>query len=131
MKFHGTVLYVDDVAEVMTFYRRAFGFETRHLDEQLGYGELDTGDTLLAIASHALGESLAPGGHTRPAEGHPTGVELAFRTNDVDAALARAISAGAASVSAPKEIPGGWTAAYVRSVEGTLVCLCSPPAEEQ
>jgi predicted enzyme related to lactoylglutathione lyase len=35
VKLVGTVLYVDDVPGVMDFYRRAFGFERRHFDEQL------------------------------------------------------------------------------------------------
>ena len=62
----------------------------------------------------------------RPAGGGPSGVEVAFYTDDVLAAFARAVGAGAVVIAAPKVMPWGQTVAYVRSIEGTLIGLCTP-----
>ena len=65
MQFGGTVLYVDQVSVVVDFYRRAFGLELRFFDEALGFAELETGGSTLAIAAHSLGEMLMPNGYAR------------------------------------------------------------------
>ena len=127
MKFHGTCLYVDDVPGALDFYRRAFGFETRHLDLEMQYGELDTGETVLAFAGHETAVELTRGGHVRPSNGRPCGVEVAFVTPDVAAAFEKALEAGATAVAGPRVMPWGWTMAYVRGVEGTLIGIGSPP----
>src|SRR2546428_562759 len=69
MQFGGTVLYVDQVTAVVDFYRRAFGLELRFFDEALGFAELETGGSPLAIAAHSLGEMMMPNGYTRPVAG--------------------------------------------------------------
>ena len=127
MRFGGTVLYVDDVHATADFYRRAFGLGLRFFDQELGFAELETGGSLLGIASHSLGEFLMPGEYTRPAEGRPTGVEIAFLTNDVPAAYAKALGEGATTVSSPKRMPWGLEVAYVRAPEGTLIGFSEPP----
>jgi predicted enzyme related to lactoylglutathione lyase len=131
MKFAGTCLYVDDVSAAMDFYRRAFGFATRHFDEALQYGELETGATLLAFASHGLGAELTAGAYARPERGQPSAVEIALVTPDLQAAFARALEAGATAVKGPAVMPWGWTMAFVRGVEGTLIGIASPPASGQ
>src|ERR1051326_6688311 len=78
MQFGGTVLYVDEVSAAVDFYRRAFGLNLRFFDEALGFAELETGGSTLAIAAHSLGEMLMPTGYKRPADGQPAGVEIAF-----------------------------------------------------
>ena len=80
--------------------RRAFS--TRRLQ----YGELDTGSTTLAFASHQLGAMLMPGAYARPETGQPSGVEVAFLTSDVQAAFLRAVAAGATPLAEPKVMPG-------------------------
>jgi len=55
-------------------------------------------------------------------------LEIGLITEDVAGAYARATSEGAISVAEPKTMPWGGTVAYVRSIEGTLVVLCTPPA---
>lgn len=130
MKLAGTCLYVDDVPTVLDFYLRAFGFGTRFFDEAVQFAELDTGGApgtppLLAFASHQCGQMLMPG-HVRPASGGPSSTEVAFYTTDVPAAFARAVGAGAVVLAEPKVMPWGQTVAYVRSVEGTLIGLCTP-----
>jgi lactoylglutathione lyase len=39
------------------------------------------------------------------------------------------VAAGAAVVAAPREMPWGQTVAYVRSPEGTVLGLCTPPTK--
>ena len=53
MKFGYTIVYVADVAASLAFFERAFGLATRFVHES-GYGELETGATALAFASHEL-----------------------------------------------------------------------------
>ena len=50
----------------MDFYRRACGLELRFFDETLGFAELETGGSMLAIAAHSLGEMLMPHKYVRP-----------------------------------------------------------------
>jgi lactoylglutathione lyase len=125
-KFGGTAIYVDDVPATLDFYRRALGFETRFFDEALQYGELYTGSTTLAFASHQLGAMLMPGAYARPETGQPSGVEVAFLTSDVQAAFLRAVAAGATPLAEPKVMPWGATVAYLRAIEGTLIGLSTP-----
>jgi uncharacterized glyoxalase superfamily protein PhnB len=54
------------------------------------------------------------------------GVELAFVSEDVDKAYAKAVSAGALSMTAPVNKPWGQVVAYVRAKEGSLIEICSP-----
>jgi uncharacterized glyoxalase superfamily protein PhnB len=125
IKYGGTAIYVDNVRSALGFYERAFGFKTLFFDEALQYGELDTGDPVVAFASHQLGEMLMPGAYVRPANGS-VGVEIAFLVSDVPAAFAKAIAAGAAPLAQPKTMPWGATVAYIRDPEGTIVGLSTP-----
>lgn len=127
MKFGYTIVYVPSVVDALRFYQDAFGFETRFLHESGEYGELETGSTVLAFASHAMGY-LNLGGKYQKADpaAAPLGVELAFVTEDVDAAYAKALAAGAIPIKAPIEKPWGQVVGYVRAIEGSLIELCSP-----
>lgn len=127
MKFGYTIVYVSSVVDTLSFYNQAFGFETRFLHESGDYGELNTGETVLAFASHELGE-LNLDGHYQKTDLNtpPAGVELAFVTDDVASAYAQAIAAGAVAVKEPIAKPWGQMVAYVRSCEGSLIELCSP-----
>jgi predicted enzyme related to lactoylglutathione lyase len=118
---------VNDVAASIDFYRRAFGLTLRFFDETLGFAELETGGTMLAIASHSIGEILMPGAYTRPEAGCPAGVEIGFFTDDVPAAFAKLIGEGATPLAAPKRMPWGLEVAYARAPDGTLLGLSEPP----
>jgi lactoylglutathione lyase len=127
MKFGYTIVYVSSVTETLAFYKKAFGFETRFLHESGQYGELETGETVLAFASHAMGEMNLDGQYQKTdPNAAPLGVELAFVTDDVASAYAKAVAAGAASIAPPTEKPWGQVVAYVRAQERSLVELCSP-----
>lgn len=127
MKFGYTIAYVPDVAQSLQFFERAFGFATRFLHESGTYGELETGETALAFASHELAESNFAQGHVAASDSaQPLGMELGFVTPDVAAAHARAVAAGAVELSAPVTKPWGQVVSYVRCPDGLLVELCSP-----
>ncbi len=127
MKFAYTILYVPDVVGAIEFYERAFGFQRGFVHESGAYGELQTGQTTLSFASLTLANSnfeggVTPGDPQRP----PAAFEVAFSTDDVAAAFARATAAGAVPVSPPKQKPWGQTVAYVRDLNGNLVEICTP-----
>ena len=127
MTFAYTIIYVPDVAASLTFFEQAFGLSRRFLHESGDYGELDTGATVLAFASHILGHANLPAGYVAASNSkQPLGVEIALVTDDVEGAHARAISVGATNIKTPEVKPWGQTVAYVRCPDGTLVELCSP-----
>ena len=123
MIYRYTIVYVADVAQTLAFYGAAFGFQTAFLHEGGDYGELLTGDTKLAFSSHALMRQIGKSVATTPPE--KPSYELAFETDDVAAALTRALAAGAVLVTPITAMPWGQTLAYVRTPEGTLVELCT------
>jgi lactoylglutathione lyase len=127
MKFGYTIVYVPDVAQSLAFFENAFGLVTRFLHESGDYGELATGETTLAFAAHALGDTHFAGGHV---EAHrsvqPLGMEIALVTDDVPFAHTRALKAGAAELASPTQKPWGQIVSYVRCPDGILVELCTP-----
>lgn len=118
------IVYVPDVEKALGFYEEAFGVERRFLHESGEYGELETGATALAFAA----EKTSASGHVfeqnRPS-GKAAGAEVAFVVDDVKAAFARALRAGATPVVEPIEKPWGQTVSYVRDLNGFLVELCT------
>ncbi|GJM15843.1 MAG: lactoylglutathione lyase [Thermodesulfobacteriota bacterium] len=126
MKLGYTILYVEDVKETLKFYEEAFGFKELFLHESGDYGELDTGDTKLAFASHVLAESNDVGFSKSSKNKEKSTMEIALVTDDVRVAFDRAVRAGAIALHQPKEKPWGQTVAYIRDLNGFLVELCSP-----
>jgi catechol 2,3-dioxygenase-like lactoylglutathione lyase family enzyme len=123
MRFGYTILYVDDVASTLDFYGKAFALPTRFLHDSGTYGELETGATALAFVSRTMmremGKTPQP-----PALDQPTG-EIALITDNVAAAVKRAVAEGATLVQAPQDMPWGQTIAYVGDINGFLVELCT------
>ncbi|MBX3724767.1 MAG: VOC family protein [Xanthomonadales bacterium] len=130
MKLGYVIVHVADVAASLAFFEHAFGLPRRFLHASGDYGELDTGSTVLAFASHALAERNLPGGHVRAdTSARPLGMEIALVTDDVDAAHARALAAGAGELAAPAAQPWGQVVSWLRAPDGTLVELCTPLAD--
>jgi len=128
MKLGYVILYVRDVAKSVDFYERAFGLGRRFIAEDK-YGELATGETTLAFASHAQARSNLPRDFVPSSpKGDPQAIEVAFVTADVRAAYELAVAAGATAVVPPTAKPWGQIVAYVRDIDGFLVELCSPVA---
>lgn len=129
MKLCYTIIYVPDVEASLAFFEQAFGLKRKFLHESGTYGELDTGETTLSFAAHALGDMNFAGGHVHAdTSTQPLGFEIALVTDDVPAAHAKAIAAGAREMAAPLQKPWGQVVSYVRCPDGTLVELCTPIA---
>lgn len=127
MKLGYTIIYVPSVESSLRFFGQAFGLEQKFLHESGDYGELKTGETTLAFASHVLGAMNFPSGHVRASDSkQPLGMEIALVTEDVQAAHKSALAQGAIELSAPAQKPWGQVVSYVRAPDGTLVELCSP-----
>ncbi|MGL5807827.1 MAG: VOC family protein [Xenococcaceae cyanobacterium] len=121
MKFSYTILYVENVAESVTFYERSFSLKQKFIHESKQYAEMETGETTLAFASKELAKSNLPQGfQENNLENLPVGMEIGFVTEDVAAAFTRAIEAGAIAVVEPKIKPWGQTVAYVRDRFGNI-----------
>jgi lactoylglutathione lyase len=127
MRLGYTIVYVPDVAASLEFFERAFGLRRKFLHESGTYGELDTGETTLSFAAHALGEGNFPGGHVEAhASAIPLGMEIALVTTDVSSVHRNAVACGARELSAPTVKPWGQTVSYVRAPDGCLIELCTP-----
>ena len=127
MKYGYTIIYVSSVEETLEFYQRAFGFNIKMIHESKTYGELDTGGTILAFASHELGDMNLKGQYLkRNNNDKPFGIELAFVTQDVHHAYKRAIVQGAVSIKKPEQKPWGQLVGYVRAIDGSIIELCTP-----
>jgi lactoylglutathione lyase len=127
MKFGYTIIYVPDVTASLGFFEKAFGFSRRFLHESGDYGELETGETKLAFASHELGAINLPLGFIAANTSvPPLGIEVAFVTTSVAEAYAQTLAVDATEVKAPESKPWGQMVSYMRCPAGTLVELCSP-----
>lgn len=124
MNFRYTILYVPDVERALRFYERAFGLARGMLHESGDYGELVTGETKLAFSSRALMEQLGKS-PAAPDPDHPV-FEIAFETDDVPAALRRAVKAGAILRQDARQEPWGQVTSYVSDPDGYLIEICSP-----
>lgn len=124
MQLRYIILYVPNVSETMAFYERAFGLKRLFLHEGGDYGEMDTGATKLAFSALDLMRDLGktPG---QPDPKRPV-FELALETDDVPAALTRAVGAGATLVQHATQQPWGQTISYVTDLNGYLVEICTP-----
>ena len=102
IKFQYTIIYVPSVEEALDFYKRAFGLETRMILDSKEWGELETGETTLAFATHEMGRiNLDDKYQKADINKPPFGIELSFITDKVQAAFDRAVAAGAIPVREP------------------------------
>ena len=129
MKFGYTILYVENVKNTLAFYEAAFGFKTRFFDaEGEDFGELETGATALAFCSRDLLRKMDK--KPTPPDPHAPCSEIALTTDDVPAALARALAAGATLMQDVERMSWGQTIAYVADPNGFLVELCTPMGQQ-
>lgn len=124
MKLGYTILYVLDVSKTVKFYEQAFGLQTRFLHESGDWAEMETGSTSLGFCSRRLIAELDK--HPKAPDLNSPSFEIAFITEDVPAALDRALAAQATLVQKPEQMPWGQTIAYVGDLDGFLVELCTP-----
>lgn len=127
MKLGWVIHYVPDVAKTLAFYEAAFGCTRGMMTEGAEFGTLATGETTLAFCAESFlaADEAFDFMPMRPNK-LPGASEIAFVTEDVAGAYARALAAGAQSLMAPKEKPWGQIVAYVRDLNGFQVEICSP-----
>lgn len=127
MKYGYTIIYVSSVEETLEFYKKAFGFDIKFIHESKAYGELDTGETTLAFASHDMGDMNLDGKYSKAnINDKPFGIEFAFVIKDVSAAFEKAVSSGAVPLKEPEKKPWGQIVCLVRAMDGSIIELCSP-----
>ena len=119
--------YVSDVERALSFFEDAFEMKRRFITEEKDYGELDTGATVLAFATHDLGAANLPDGYVKASDSaKPLGSELALVMDDVERIHDKAIKLGASELVPPKTKPWGQSVSYVRCPSGILLELCTP-----
>ena len=127
VKFGYAISYVPSVEQSLSFFEDVFDMRRRFITEEKDYGELDTGETVLAFAAHDLGESNFLGGYIRASESEiPLGTEIALVMDNVKVFHDKAIKHGAVELKAPDTKPWGQTVSYVRCPSGILLELCTP-----
>jgi len=120
-----TIFAVSDVARAARFYEAALG-ATPRLDVGV-FAELDLPDGP-AIGVYLRGgfERNTGRAATAPAAGATTSTELYFRVDDVAAALARALAAGAHLLSPAAPRPWGEVVAYAADPDGNVLAFAQP-----
>lgn len=127
MKYGYTIIYVENVAETLEFYVKAFGFQQKFITPEQDYGELISGETNLAFASLELGNSNFRKGFQASTQNEkPFGIELAFVTENIETDFQKAIDMGATEFEPLTEKPWGQKVGYVRDNNGILIEICSP-----
>lgn len=127
MKLGYTILYVENVNETIAFYNKAFGFQKKFISPEGDYGELISGETTIAFASQALGNSnFKKGFQMSDQKEKPFGIELAFVSERVEEDYRTAIDAGASELEPLTEKPWGQKVGYVRDINGFIIEICSP-----
>ncbi|MCG8336511.1 MAG: VOC family protein [Proteobacteria bacterium] len=126
MKFGSPCLFVKDVQQTIAFYIDAFGLDKKFYDPDFDFGIVMAGDAEIGIASHEAGNRMMPEKYPQPESGNPQGVELAFYSENVEDDYTKAIKAGAKPLASPYDTPWGQKVAYVESIEGTIIGICSP-----
>jgi hypothetical protein len=113
MQLAYTILYVDDVP-ASSLLREGFRPLPQDAAPKAAPSAARTGTTTLAMASLALIEQLGKHRDGRPQE---PAFEIAFSTDDVPAALDRALAAGATLAQEPQLMPWGQTTALCHRPE--------------
>ena len=101
---------VDDLDHALRFYTDVLGLTLAHRSGP--YAQFDTGTCRLALYDRrAMERTVGPGER----------FEIGFKVDDVDAAYADAVAAGAAPAKAPTTQAWGQRTAYIRDPDGHLV----------
>lgn len=121
MRLDGLMLWVSDVPATVRYYREAFGVEPRWVRDEGDYAQMETGEVVLQFAGSTAAPTTGVDVTISSPGGSAPGVQLAFVTDDVAAAMRRAVEAGGSEVAAPVTKPWGQVVGYVRDVNGFLV----------
>ena len=132
VRFGYVICYVPSVERSISFFEDAFDMKRRFITDEEDYGELDTGATILAFATHELGGSNISGGYVSASDSEdPLGIEIALVMDDVTHSHQMAIKHGATELEAPATKSWGQTVSYVRCPSGILLELCTPMGNQE
>ncbi|MDQ6467426.1 VOC family protein [Exiguobacterium acetylicum] len=118
-----TILYVEDTARTLTFYRDVLGLSVKA--EHGSYIEFETGQTTLAFNTREDVQRLIPD-YTIPSGKAQQTLEIGFVTDDVPTLFQKVEAAGYKTVLTPVEKPWGQVVAYVLDPDGHLIELGTP-----
>jgi len=121
------IIYVPDVVAALSFYERAFALRRTFVNPPADFGQLNTGQTALAFASHARAEHEIGGTFQRPdPAADPFNVEICLVFDDPVATFRHAATTGCTPVVEPAAKPHGQTTGFVRDPWETLIEIASP-----
>ena len=126
IKYAYTILYVEDVEKTMNFYQNTFNFKQKLLTPEKDYGEINSGETIIAFANLALVNSnFGSDFQVSRKNNKPFGLELAFTCPNVDELMNKAIKNGAEMLSEAAQKPWGQRVGYVTDLNGFIIEICS------
>lgn len=117
------VLIVADLDRAVAFYTGVLGLPLGHRSGP--YAQLATGVTRVALYERDAMASTLGVASLRDPDPDAPGFELGFKVDDVDAAYAELVAAGAEPATAPTDRPWGQRTAYVRDPDGNLIELAA------
>lgn len=125
MRLDFVVLYSRSPDTLAAFYRDGLGLTERLIRFEGRYVEFVAGDVTLAICEEALRGDLIPQCNGLNAEVVGSGAaQLSFTVDDVRAAEARSVQAGAVLVATAAIRPWRCEVAIIRDPEGRLIEFC-------
>lgn len=119
------VMIVDDLDRSVRFYADVLGLPLGHRSGP--YAQFSTGATRISLYERDAMSGTLGVDCLRPPPRDAPGFELGFKVDDVDAAYAELIEAGAEGVTPPRDRPWGQRTAYVRDPDGHLIELVHAP----
>jgi len=125
LKFDAVGLFVNDMEEMVTFYRDVFNMQTSWNKES--YAELFSGEMRLIMYSRKDFEKMTSKKYNYPNNINGT-LELSFglpKFEDVDKEYSRVISLGAKPIFPPTDEPWGQRTCYVADPDGNLIEISS------
>jgi lactoylglutathione lyase len=128
MKFGYSIIFVEDIAQTVEFYQKAFGIEAQAVTPM--FAAMKTGETTIAFGANSNERRELEGKleyQDNTITQNPAGIQISFISTQVETDFARAITAGAISVIEPTLKPWGQTVSRVRDINGVLVGIVSPP----
>ena len=125
-RFGSTILYTSKPRETIEFYERAFGLKRKFFVEQPGYGELQTGETTLAISNIAIEKNERGYPEASTPENPVSGFHVSFMTSQVEVLYQHAVDEGAIPVKAPEKMVWGGTVAFLKDLNGITISLTNP-----